>query len=152
MSKLILYSSFLTHVIDFLTAVSGVTLSSYILKSPSLEPISYNSDTTWLIALIREIFINTIYCVSILVLPEFFKLNKISKFYLPMAMIPIFLFSVDSSGKGSSFAPEMIYAFTYLLDHKKEDWYFSFHQSPHLLGPLIGGFFAGKIIVLFFPM
>jgi len=138
--------------IHFLSAVLGVTLSSYILTSSSLEPISYNSDTTWLIALIREIFINTLYCVSILVLPEFFKLNKLSKFYIPLVMVPIHLFSVDSSGKGSSFAPEMIYAFTYLLDYQeKEDWYFSFHQSPHLLGPLIGGFFAGKIMILFFP-
>lgn len=153
MGRLNLYELAVIIPIHFLSAVLGVTLSYSILKLSSFEAISYNSDTSWLIALIREIFINTMYCVSALVLPEIFKLNKLPTFLIPTLMIPVYMFSVDSSGKGSSFAPEMIYAFTYLLDYhnKRGDWYVSFHQSPHLLGPLIGGFVAGKIMNIFFP-
>ena len=110
MGRLHLYELAVIIPIHFLSAVLGVFLSHCILNTSSFEPISYNSDTTWLIALMREIFINATYCISILVLPEIFKLNKISYFYIPMVMTPIYLSSVDSIGRGSSFAPEMIYA------------------------------------------
>lgn len=122
-----------------------------------LKPICYDDSNPWIVELIQEVFVNALFCVGILVLPEVFKLNNIPRFFLLFIMLPIYNFGVDAGGRGSTFAPEILYALnTCLADGvifrtSATVGETSLRNSSHILGPLLGGLLGGKIMTNFFP-
>lgn len=131
----------------------GASLGSIIIKifmttiygSCSLEPINYALNHSWVLDLLREIVVNCGFCVCLLVFPELFKLNHLPQIWLTgLVLYPVYTFSVDSSGKSSALAPNIIYA---LRCHGEVP----ITQYPHMIGPILGGLLAGKIMCTLFP-
>lgn len=137
--------------IHFLAARLGVISIRLVaperVASTLTDPIIYVEDDLWLIDLIREIIINAAFTVSILAAPEILKLNKIPRALLLLFILPLYLYSVDSVNTSSSFGPDVLYALR--CESVNDD--LSLRHSPHVIGPLIGGFFGGKILSVFFP-
>ena len=89
--------------------------------------------------------ISALFSVGMLVLPEIFRLNTQSiSIYTSLCLIPLFIYSVDFEGKGSSFSPDLIYALRCVSRQEEE-------QSIHLYGPMLGGIIGGYIMCNYFP-
>lgn len=117
-------------------------LPSPNLSQHAIDPIQYSENDPWLIDLFREVFVNAIFTVCLLVSPELLKLNKIP---FPLVFLSFFVntigssFKVDSQGKGSVFAPSIIYALRSVSKWEEVP----IGQSAHMLGPVLGGMVGG---------
>ena len=93
----------------------------------------------------NEISVNCLFVLFILVIPELLKLNRLPNIWLPgLLSYPLYRYSVDSTGIGSVFAPNVIHAF-------RCDGEIPLEQYPHVVGPIIGGLIGGKIMSIYFP-
>lgn len=137
----------------------GSVISAFILRvilspftfflsdSIDVHPIVYSDRNPWLVDLTAEILVTAAFTVSILVLPELFKLNSIPRVFIPFAMYPIFSYSVDIQGMGSIFSPSAFYALQCVTRYEEV----SFRQKSHLFGPVLGGVLGGYVMSVFFP-
>mmetsp|Transcript_285 Transcript_285/g.464 ORF Transcript_285/g.464 Transcript_285/m.464 type:complete len:286 (+) Transcript_285:29-886(+) len=138
--------------IHFLVPAVGVFSFKIILPGPlagyAIDQISYSEKNMWLVDFIRELFANTLFVVGLLVIPALLKINGIRRRgFALLALYPLYSFSVDANSNSSVFSPNMLYALR--LVNKHED--IPFAQWSHVLGPMIGGIFAGTIMKKAFP-
>lgn len=95
---------------------------------------------------IREVIINAAFCVSFLVLPELFTLNKLPRFLTVLVMLPLYSFGVDANGKGSTFGPNVLYALGSV-----ERLGGLGQALSRFMGVIVGGLLGGIIMRLYFP-
>ena len=117
------------------------------LAAHTLAPIVYSEDNPWIIDFIREVFVNALYSIGVLILPALLELNSLPNALVNLILYPLFSFGVDSNGLGSTSGPNIIYALSYVSQREK----IPFGQTSHLLGPILGGILGGKIMARFFP-
>lgn len=134
--------------IHFLGAVFAAFLIRMTLSQTAVEPILYfEDDSPWAVDLCLEIFVNALYSVAVIVLPELCKLNRIPLAVVNLCLYPLFSFAVDGRGTGSAFGPNVVYAL-WCVSRKEE---VPFRQSSHMLGPVLGGILGGMILQRVFP-
>jgi len=117
------------------------------LASYAIDPISYSESNLWIVDFLREIFVNTLFVVGLLVVPELLQINGIERKYALLVLLPLYSFSVDADSNGSVFSPNTLYALRYVTKHEE----IPFAQWSHLLGPIIGGILSGRIMRYAFP-
>ena len=137
--------------IHFLLSTLGVQLLGlflpHTLEKYAINPITYSETNLWIIDFLREVFVNTIFSVGILVIPELLKINGIKRGYALLILYPLYSFSVDADLNASTFSPNMLYALRYVNKHEE----IPLKQWCHVLGPVIGGVLGGKIMSFAFP-
>lgn len=107
------------------------------------SPILFDN-SSWFAALIGEIFAVSLYVVINIALPEILFINKVSKYALSIAMLPLLF------GGHVTFNPAAIYAIWYAYESGNVTG-FSPLQSERLIGPFIGSAVGGIICAYFFP-
>lgn len=122
-------------------------LLSEDLASYAIDPISYSESNPWIVDFLREIFVNTLFVVGLLVVPELLQINGMKRKFALVALFPLYSFSVDADSNGSVFSPNTLYALRYVTKHEE----IPFAQWSHLLGPIIGGIISGRIMRYAFP-
>jgi len=133
--------------VHFLASLVAAVILRLFLPLHLVAPVVYSEDSLWLVDLTREILVNAAFSVSVLAGTEFLSLNKIPRSFLPLFLLPLYLYGVDADGRASTFGPNVLYALRCVT--VKGD--LPIRQSSHFLGPLIGGVLGGKIMALFFP-
>lgn len=137
--------------IHFLLSTLGVQLLGlflpHTLEKYAINPITYSETNLWIIDFLREVFVNTIFSVGCLVVPELLKINGIKRGYALLILYPLYSFSVDADLNASTFSPNMLYALRYVNKHEE----IPLKQWCHVLGPVIGGVCGGKIMRFAFP-
>ena len=96
---------------------------------------------------VREVAVNCAFTVSFLVLPEIFALNKVPRFFTAIVMYPLYSFGVDANGKGSVFAPNVLYA----LNSIGRTEALGRTTLIRCVGDMLGGFLGGNIMRRHFP-
>ena len=99
--------------------------------------------------MIRETVATATFCVALLVIPELFAVNKIPKWCCVPLMYPIYNLSVDANGKGSTFAPNTLYALEAISSSESKT--FLGQSMARMVGTLLGGLVGGFIVHRFFP-
>ena len=138
--------------IHFLASVVGALALNILLPgivaTNALSPLIFSEDNFWITDFLREAFITAMFCIGMLVLPEMFRLNKFPIIICTtIIFIPVYLYSVDAEGMGSSFSPDLIYALRLLSRYEEVP----LRQSSHLFGPMLGGALGGYIMSQYFP-
>jgi len=117
------------------------------------EPIAYQpSSTSWMLNLTLEALYSFCYVSVMLVLPYMLQINRISKVYLSLPMVPLFL--GPCPGQTSAFNPAMVYALWFvracssLHTHSSS---FSSLPLDRIVGPLVGATVAAMVCSVFFP-
>lgn len=135
-------------LVPTLGAYSFKVLLPQALAGYAIDPISYSEKNRWIEDFLREIFVNTLFVVSLLVIPALLQINGIKRRgFALLALYPLYSFSVDANSNSSVFSPNMLYTLRYVNKH--ED--IPLAQWSHVLGPMIGGLFAGRIMGKAFP-
>ena len=110
--------------------------------------------------LLREILCTVLFILGVLVLPELLRINGVENrltrsLVTWIALIPIFYTQIEgplygggntSSSRGPTLSPEVFYAVRW--GNSVE---FDRGQTTQLIGPLLGGVLAGKIMERYFP-
>ena len=117
------------------------------LEGYAIDPITYSESNPWIEDFLREIFITTLFVVGLLIIPSLLQINGIKRGYALLALYPLYSFSVDGNSTGSVFSPNMLYALRFVNKHEEVP----FAQWSHVLGPMIGGIIAGRIMRSTFP-
>lgn len=117
------------------------------LEGYAIDPITYSESNPWLVDFLREIFITTLFVVGLLIIPALLQINGIKRGYALLALYPLYSFSVDANLTGSVFSPNMLYALRFVNKYEEVP----FAQWSHVLGPMIGGIIAGRIMRSTFP-
>lgn len=137
--------------IHFLVPAITFRLWQFVLPakifSSAIEPVVYSEKSLWIVDLLRETFVNALFTVSLLVIPELLRINGIRRGYALLILYPIYSFSVDADGNASVFGPNLIYSLSYRIEKEEVP----LTQSSHLLGPILGGILGGKIMSFAFP-
>ena len=138
--------------IHFLASVVGAFTLNILLPgigaAHTLSPIIFSEDNFWVADFLRETVVTAVFCIGMLVLPEISRLNKLPVVLTTtLLLIPVFLYSVDAEGMGSSFSPDLVYALRLLSRHEEVP----LRQSSHLFGPMLGGALGGYIMSQYFP-
>ena len=94
---------------------------------------------------VKELLLTVFFVVGLSVLPVLLSLNRLSIWWTPLLLYPLYFVSVDPSGMGSTLNPAYMYTQLQLLDGSQS----SFWQ--HVLAQLLGGIYAGKIHLEYFP-
>mmetsp|Transcript_24099 Transcript_24099/g.50451 ORF Transcript_24099/g.50451 Transcript_24099/m.50451 type:complete len:297 (+) Transcript_24099:372-1262(+) len=135
--------------IHFLVPTLAFWLLQLILPtwftSYAIDPIIYSERNPWVVDLVRETFVNALFTVGLLVIPELFRINGIRRGYALLILYPLYSFSVDADGKASVFGPNLIYSLKWSSEHEEVP----ITQWSHLLGPILGGIFGGEIMSMF---
>ena len=140
-----------------------------------LDPIRYGDNHTdgtlddlleWAMHFAKEVLVNAMAVIGLRILPELLRLNRVgnAEIWCILIIWPLSRIVVDVSGSASSFAPELVYALKCVRHWDPsaivtdEDAImetvsrgFQLARSAHRLGPIIGGFVAGKIMLAYFP-
>jgi hypothetical protein len=117
------------------------------LARHAIDPVTYSESSPWIVDFFREIFVNTLFVVGLLVLPELLKINGIKRGFALLVLYPLYSFSVDADSNSSVFSPNTLYMLRICQRH--ED--LPLTQWNHLLGPIIGGVIGGRIMRKAFP-
>ena len=138
--------------IHFLVPAVGASSFKMFLPQPlagyAIDQITYSEKNGWIVDFIREIFVNTLFVVGLLVIPALLKINGVKRRgYALLALYPLYSFGVDANSNSSAFSPNMMYALR--LVNKHDD--IPLAQWSHVLGPMIGGIVAGRIMKKAFP-
>mmetsp|Transcript_29857 Transcript_29857/g.61918 ORF Transcript_29857/g.61918 Transcript_29857/m.61918 type:complete len:323 (+) Transcript_29857:105-1073(+) len=131
-------------------AFSAYAIQIFLPSSISrhaIEPIIYSEKNHWIVDFTKETFINAIFTVGILVIPELLKINGVKRGVALLILYPIYSFGVDAEGTASVFGPNVIYALRCVSKHEEVP----LTQSSHMLGPIVGGLLGGKIMSIAFP-
>lgn len=130
--------------IHFLIPTAAFWLLQHIT---TIDPIIY-SERHVIDSFLREILITTLFTIGLLVIPELLRINGIRRGYALLILYPLYSFSVDSiDGVASVFGPNTIYSLRWIRLHEEVP----LTQFPHLIGPILGGIFAGKVMNAAFP-
>jgi hypothetical protein len=62
---------------------------------------SYSEEGPWLVDMLRETFVNALFVVGLLVVPELLRINGVRRGYALLILYPIYSFGVDADGKVS---------------------------------------------------
>lgn len=89
--------------------------------------------------------VNCAFTVAFLVVPEIFALNKVPRFVTTLVMYPLYSFGVDTSGKGSVFGPNVLFALAVIGGRAANDEQLS-QASWRLVGVMLGGVLGGFIM------
>jgi hypothetical protein len=101
---------------------------------------------------IREMAVNCAFTVAFLVVPEIFALNKVPRFVTTLVMYPLYSFGVDTSGKGSVFGPNVLFALAAIGGRAANDEQQGLGQASwRLVGVMLGGVVGGFIMKRYFP-
>ena len=112
-----------------------------------IDPVIY-SEKHVLDAFLREIFVNALFTVGLLVIPELLRINGIRRGYALLILYPLYSFSVDNdNGMASVFGPNSIYSLRFISKHEEVP----LTQWAHLVGPILGSILGGKIMLSVFP-
>jgi len=115
----------------------------------AFDPVEYSQDENPIfVDFCQELLANSLFTVSILVLPVLLKMNRISTVMLVVLLYPLYSFAVDSSGQGSTFSPNALFALS-LLNHGI--FKLSVSVFFRIVGHLASGLVAGEIMLLYFP-
>lgn len=137
--------------VHFLVPVFGAyTLQLFLPAYVSLhaiDPVIYSEKNPWVVDFTREIFVNALFTVGLLVIPELLKINGIRRGFTLFILYPIYSFGVDAGGMASVFSPDVIYALRCVSKHEEVP----LTQWSHMLGPIVGGILGGKIMSSAFP-
>eukprot|EP00549_Striatella_unipunctata_P003427 CAMPEP_0118677108 /NCGR_PEP_ID=MMETSP0800-20121206/2434_1 /TAXON_ID=210618 ORGANISM="Striatella unipunctata, Strain CCMP2910" /NCGR_SAMPLE_ID=MMETSP0800 /ASSEMBLY_ACC=CAM_ASM_000638 /LENGTH=96 /DNA_ID=CAMNT_0006572725 /DNA_START=248 /DNA_END=538 /DNA_ORIENTATION=- len=87
-----------------------------------------------------------LWTVAMLVLPELLPINGVSKWWIVPMLYPFYNMVVDGDGQASCLAPNVLYALRFLQNEQVP-----LEEGAHMVGPLIGGVFAGFLMATFFP-
>uniref|UniRef100_A0A7S2KJA1 Uncharacterized protein n=1 Tax=Skeletonema marinoi TaxID=267567 RepID=A0A7S2KJA1_9STRA len=135
-------------LVPTLSAYSFKILLPQALAGYAIDPISYSESNRWIVDFLREIFVNTLFVVGLLVIPALLQINGIKRRgFALLALYPLYSFSVDANSNGSVFSPNMLYALRYVNAYEEVP----LAQWSHVLGPMIGGIVAGRIMRKAFP-
>ncbi len=107
-------------------------------------PIFYKS-SHWFLGLIVEIVSVAIYTLVVLVLPDIFEINDISKSLISLPLIPVMLLA-----GGVTFNPSSVYALWFVHGSENPAGFTSF-QVERLIGPILGSILAGVVCTQYFP-
>uniref|UniRef100_A0A7S1XRB6 Uncharacterized protein n=1 Tax=Phaeomonas parva TaxID=124430 RepID=A0A7S1XRB6_9STRA len=135
----------------FLGAIIGVAAASTVgmlplnPPHPAVEPLS----ATWMGILAHEAGVNFTAALILHTLPGTIAVNKRTPLW---ALLPLLLLAhktVDPGGVGggSAFHPTLIYGLQF-ANSGEHAW---LHVSAHIVGPLVGGLFAGFAMSRVFP-
>ena len=118
----------------------------WLIVTKSLSPIIYNVKNQFdaLNGLVIETFLNCVYCLAIMVLPELLHVNKLSVRLLSIPLLP-FMF-IYASNATVTYNPAAVYALWYLGSSNWKEL-----QIEHIIGPLLGAYIAGRICLYYFP-
>ena len=138
--------------IHFLVPTMGAYLFKILLPQAlagyAIDPISYSESNRWIVDFLREIFVNTLFVVGLLVIPALLQINGVKRRgFALLALYPLYSFSVDANSNGSVFSPNMLYALRYVNAYEEVP----LAQWSNVLGPMIGGIVAGRIMRKVFP-
>ena len=122
-------------------------LPSAIFAQYAIEPVTYSEKNPWIVDFVRETFVNTLFTVGLLVIPELLRINGIRRGYTLLIIYPLYSFGVDADAKASVFGPNLIYALRCVSRHEEVP----ITQLSHLLGPILGGVIGGVIMKRSFP-
>ncbi|KAL3771869.1 hypothetical protein ACHAW5_003214 [Stephanodiscus triporus] len=128
-------------------AITFRSLQLFIPSSCALESEMYSEESLWLVDVMRETFVNALFTVGLLVIPELLRINGIRRGFALLILYPVYSFGVDADGKASIFGPNVIYSLSCANTSKA----LSLMQSSHLIGPMLGGILGGKIMSNVFP-
>ena len=145
MGRLSLREIAMIFPIHFLVPTTAYWILQTITSS-AIEPIVY-SEKYVMDALLREVVVNALFTVGLLVIPELLRINGIRRGYALLLLYPLYSFSVDANGKGSVFGPNTIYSLQWINQHEEVP----LTQLPHLIGPIVGGLIGGRIMQIAFP-
>mmetsp|Transcript_3961 Transcript_3961/g.8746 ORF Transcript_3961/g.8746 Transcript_3961/m.8746 type:complete len:291 (-) Transcript_3961:214-1086(-) len=120
-------------------------LPTAIFASYAIDPVIYSEKNPWVVDLVRETFVNALFTVGLLVVPELLRINGIRRGYALLMLYPLYSFGVDAEGKASVFGPNLIYSLRCVSKHEEVP----IAQWSHLLGPILGGVAGGEIMALF---
>mmetsp|Transcript_27849 Transcript_27849/g.50363 ORF Transcript_27849/g.50363 Transcript_27849/m.50363 type:complete len:278 (+) Transcript_27849:277-1110(+) len=120
-------------------------LPAATFTSFAIDPVIYSERNPWIVDLVRETFVNALFTVGLLVIPELLRINGIRRGYALLILYPLYSFSVDADGKASVFGPNLIYSLRCVSKHEEVP----ITQWSHLLGPILGGVVGGEIMALF---
>ena len=122
-------------------------LQQFTLSSGCIDPVIY-SEKHVLDAFLREIFVNALFTIGLLVIPELLRINGIRRGYVLLILYPLYSFSVDVDGmQASVFGPNTIYSLRIISKHEEVP----LTQWAHLVGPILGSILGGKIMLSVFP-
>jgi hypothetical protein len=133
-----------------LTPLIMYTLSTTlpdIIAERSVSPIIYNENgNPWLMLfdLLSELLVNTAFPVALLVLPVMLTLNHLPPWLSLVIIYPLYNWSVDANGQGSTLSPIILLSQDILNARPSL-------ALARVVTQLVGGLLAGKIIQVYFP-
>lgn len=99
---------------------------------------------------IKEIIVAVVFVLGYLVVPEVLKVNKQPTWIAWVLLLPLLLVRVPD--QATALSPASIYALWYgSRDLVMAKFQQDSIQYEHVFGPLLGGFFAGAMMVGLFP-
>ena len=118
----------------------------------AVEPVIYSERNPWIIDFVRETFVNALFTVGLLVIPELLRINGIRRGYAILLLYPLYSFSVDAGGKASVFGPNIIYSLRTVSKHGEVPLKnLSASELSHQFGSVVGGIIGGGIMQTAFP-
>jgi len=177
MGKLTPRQLLVTLPVYFVTSLVATATVRFVIP-PSflfggLDPLQYGDNRTdgtlddlleWAVHFAKEVLVNATAVIGLRILPELLRLNRVgnAEIWCILIILPLSRIVVDVSGSASSFAPELVYALrcvrywdpSIASDENSTaaiSTAFRLARSAHRLGPVVGGFVAGKIMNSFFP-
>lgn len=80
-------------------AISLRSLQLFIPSSCAVESEMYSEESLWLVDVVRETFVNALFTVGLLVIPELLRINGIRRGFALLILYPVYSFGVDADGK-----------------------------------------------------
>jgi len=111
---------------------------------PALEYTSSSSaGNPWVVDYFHELFVNTIFTVTLQVVPVLLRLNKVSIYWTLPCIYPLYTYGVDRTGLASTLSPSILFA----LSCTRQRW----RHCGRCIPQILSGVLAGKIMRLYFP-
>jgi len=95
---------------------------------------SYSEEGPWLVDMLRETFVNALFVVGLLVVPELLRINGVRRGYALLILYPIYSFGVDADGKVSEkLMSGIVYDVIFIMHripyhvHSNNNYYAQFH-------------------------
>lgn len=93
-----------------------------------------------------ELLINTLFIVSLQVVPVLLRLNHCPQWLTLVFVYPLYTTGVDRAGQGSTLSPSILFALGSMTSRQK-----TLHALFRCIPQLLAGVLAGNIMVACFP-